>query len=172
MILSIIVAMSKNRVIGRNGRIPWHIPEDIRFFKEKTAGHTVIMGRKTHESIGKPLSERTNIVLSKNRKYRAAGAVVLHSLEAALELTEPCEEEVFIIGGEAIYREALESAYRIYLSLVEGDYTGDTFFPVIPDVFEEVSRKRYDTQPSYTLFVLDRKDLGKDTRSESRWPVP
>ena len=172
MTVSIIVAMSKNKVIGKKGRIPWHIPEDLRFFKQKTIGHTVIMGRNTYESIGKPLPERTNIVLSRNREYRAKGTVVLPSLEAALEHTEAGEEEVFIIGGEAVYKEALESVHRIYLSLVEGDYSGDTFFPGIPGVFAEISRKPYDTEPPFTLIVLEKKGMRTNTRPASACPVP
>ncbi len=157
MMVSIIVAMSKNKVIGKNGRIPWHIPEDLWFFKRKTSGHTVIMGRKTYESIGKPLPERINIVLSRNKEFRAAGTIVLPSLQAALERTVTTEEEVFIIGGEEVYKEALESVHRIYISLVEKDYTGDTFFPEITGAFEEISRKSFNTQPPFTLIVLEKK---------------
>ncbi|MBN2323856.1 MAG: dihydrofolate reductase [Spirochaetes bacterium] len=156
MIVSIIAAMSKNRVIGNNGKIPWHIQEDMRFFKRKTRGHTVIMGRKTYESIGKPLSDRINIVLSKNSEFRAPGAIVIPSLEAALERTAVNEDEVFIIGGEKVYEEALKKADRIYISLVEEDFTGDTFFPEITGPFEEISRKSYDTKPPFTRIVLKR----------------
>ena len=149
--------MSKTRVIGKNGSIPWHIPEDLRIFREKTRNHTVVMGRKTYESIGGPLAGRNGIVLSRNSTYRATGMRVFPSLDAVLAHTGTEGDEVFIIGGQKVYEEALERAGRIYCSIVEGDYEGDTFFPPIPDTFREVSRKRYDTRPPFTLIVMEKK---------------
>lgn len=157
MTVSIIVAMSENRVIGNEGRIPWHIPEDTRWFKEKTLGHTVIMGRKTFESIGRPLPGRKNIIISRKPDYTAKGAEVFHSLEQALESTGEPDDELFIIGGEKIYRQALGATDRIYLTLINRRYEGDTTFPQLPErEFEEVFKKMYPGDPSFTLLILER----------------
>lgn len=157
MTVSIIVAMSENRVIGNEGRIPWHIPEDVRWFKEKTLGHTVIMGRKTFESIGRPLPGRKNIIISRKPYYTAKGAEVFHSLEQALESINGSEDELFIIGGEKIYRQALGATDRIYLTLVNRRYEGDTTFPQFPEgEFKEVFKKLYPGDPSFTLLILER----------------
>jgi dihydrofolate reductase len=158
MTVSIIVSMAKNRVIGRNGGLPWHIPEDIKWFREKTLGHVVIMGRKTFESIGKPLPGRKNIIISRKKDYRVEGAHVFNSLEAALERLGETDNEIFIIGGETIYRQALRYTMRIYLSLIEGRYEGDTTFPKLPQgEFDEVFREFHPGDPSFTLVILERK---------------
>ena len=128
-LISIIAAMSLNRAIGKNNRIPWHIPGEQKRFKEITWGHAIIMGRKTHESIGKPLPGRTNIVITRQQKYEAPGCIVVHSLEAALKNCPPNETEAFIIGGEQIFKLALPMADRIYLTTIQQKIPGDTFFP-------------------------------------------
>ena len=161
MIISIIVAMARNRVIGKNNRLPWHLPADLKHFKETTMGHPIIMGRKTYESIGRPLPGRTNIVVTRNPEFRAEGCTVVHSLEEALRAAEEAEE-VFVIGGATLYREALPIANRIYLTLVEADIEGDTLFPEIDsDSWEEV---HCETHPSdernpyaYSFIELKRK---------------
>jgi dihydrofolate reductase len=126
--ISLIVAMSENRVIGRQGRLPWRLPDDLKRFKELTTGHTVIMGRKTFESIGRPLPQRRNIVASRNPDWAAEGVEIAHSLDEALVRTAG-EAEVFIIGGEQLYRAALPRADRIYLTRVLACIEGDAFFP-------------------------------------------
>ena len=133
MIVSLIAAMSENRVIGRAGAVPWRLPEDMRFFKETTTGHTVIMGRKTFETLPAPLTNRHNVVVTSRRSYAVPdGVTVVHSLDEALA-TGPREEEVFVAGGEEIYRQALPRADRIYLTVVHRSVDGDTFFPEFDD---------------------------------------
>lgn len=130
MRLSIIVAMSENRVIGRDNQLPWHLPADLKRFKQLTTGHAVIMGRKTFDSIGKPLPNRRNIIVTRDRDFRAGGIDIAHSLDEAIALARH-EEEVFIAGGAEIFREAASGADRIYLTLVHANVEGDVFFPDI-----------------------------------------
>ncbi len=128
--LSIIVAIARNGVIGSDNRLLWHISEDLRRFKAITSGHTVIMGRKTYESIGRPLPNRRNIIITRDVNREYAGCEIASSLNNALAMTHS-EEEVFIIGGGQVYAEALPFAARLYLTLVDADYEGDTRFPNI-----------------------------------------
>ena len=130
MRLSIIVAMSENRVIGRNNQLPWHLPADLKRFKQLTTSHTIVMGRKTFDSIGKPLPNRRNIVITRDRAFQALGVEVAHSLDEAVALTKH-EEEVFIAGGAEIFREAASGADRMYITLVHAQVDGDVFFPEI-----------------------------------------
>lgn len=126
--LSLIVAMARNRVIGANGTIPWHLPADLRRFRDLTWGHPLIMGRKTFESIGRPLPGRTSVVVTRQRGYRAPGALVVHSLEQALAACRGAEE-VFVIGGAELYAQALPLADRLYLTVVQAEIPGDTVMP-------------------------------------------
>jgi len=128
MILSCIVAVAENGVIGRGNGLPWRLSADLKRFKELTTGHALIMGRKTFESIGRPLPNRTSIVLTRDRAYQQPGAVVVHSLEEALDRCRG-EQEVFAIGGAAVFREALPRAQRLYLTRVHADVAGDVRFP-------------------------------------------
>jgi len=132
--LSIIVATAENNAIGKGNKIPWHLPKDLKRFSTLTKGGTVIMGRTTYGSIigylGKPLPERTNIVITRNKEFKAPGCIVVHSLEEALAHTET-KTEAFIIGGGAIYTEALPFTDRIYRTLVHTTIDADTFFPAI-----------------------------------------
>ena len=132
--ISIIAAMGKNRVIGKDGKIPWRLPGDSARFKKITSGHPVIMGRKTFESIGKPLPHRTNIIITRQKKFVAPGCEVVSSLEEAIirAASFPGAEEVFIIGGGEIYKQAMNVANRIYLTLIEEDFDGDAYFPIEP----------------------------------------
>jgi dihydrofolate reductase len=158
--LSLIVAMSENRVIGVNNHLPWNIPEDLKRFKAITLDHPIVMGRKTFESIGKPLPKRTNIVVTRDRSYRVEGGAVVHSFEEALEWGRkaPGSEEIFVIGGSEIFKLALPLAWRIYLTEVEWPFEGDTFFPDFPEEeFREVSRERLSDTPLAVLRVLERK---------------
>ena len=128
MRLSLIVAMAENRVIGREGALPWHLPADLRHFQQVTIGHPVVMGRKTFESVGRPLRGRTNVVITRNPEYRAEGVVIAHSLDDALSRLSG-EDEVFVLGGEAVFREAAPKAQRLHLTLVHAAIEGDTESP-------------------------------------------
>jgi len=129
--ISLIVAIGKNNVIGKDNRIPWRLPADLAYFKKVTTGHTVIMGRKTFESIGKPLPNRRNVIISGNRNYSVDDCMVCHSIEDALKLSLNNNEEIFVIGGANVYCELLPYAQRLYITSVEEDFEGDTFFPEI-----------------------------------------
>lgn len=137
--ISIIVAVAQNGVIGSGNRMPWHIAEDLQRFKAITTGHPVIMGRKTFESLGRPLPNRTNVVITRNPDWKADGVKSVSSLWEAV-LLFPKEEEVFIIGGGEIYRQALPIADKVYLTVIHDDYEGDTCFPALdPAQWQAVS---------------------------------
>ncbi len=125
--ITIIVARSRNGVIGKEGKLPWKLPEDLKFFKEKTQGKPVVMGRKTWESIGRPLPGRQNIVVSRNKNYEAPGAVVVGSLEEAIKACT-FQKEVMVIGGANLYAQALPVAENAWVTLIDSDYEGDSFF--------------------------------------------
>ena len=131
-LVSAIVAAAENNAIGKDNQLLWHLPNDLRFFKRTTTGHTVIMGRKTYESVGKPLPNRRNIVITRQPGYPAAGAEVVPSLAAALEKCAR-ETEVFVVGGAEIYRQAMPLVERIYLTRVHAELPGDRFFPELDD---------------------------------------
>mgnify|MGYP000375833147 CR=1 FL=1 len=157
MEILLIVAMARNRVIGRNNTIPWHLPEEMQFFKETTMGHGVLMGRKTFESIGKPLPGRLNIILSRNKKFHAPGGRTATSLEEGIACCRG-QEKVFIIGGERIFQDSLALVDTILLSLLDEEYEGDTYFPTIPsEIFEQVEEKRMGRQHPFTLLVYRRR---------------
>jgi dihydrofolate reductase len=128
MLLTLVVAMARNRVIGVDNRLPWRLPEDLRFFRQVTLGKPVIMGRWTYESIGRPLPGRINIVLTAQVDYPAAGCRVVHSLAEALTAAEP-SAEAMVIGGAAVYAQALPRADRIYLTEIAAEVAGDVRFP-------------------------------------------
>lgn len=127
--ISLIVAMDKNRLIGDGAKIPWHLPADFAYFKSTTTGHPIIMGRTTFASIGKPLPGRKNIVLTRG-DFEFEGVDVAHSLEEAFALAKDTDE-VFVIGGSQVYSQALPFADRLYITYIEGDFIGDTFFPAV-----------------------------------------
>ncbi len=131
MKIALIAAMAKNRVIGDKGEIPWKIPGEQKLFKKFTMGHAVIMGRKTYESIGQPLPGRTNIVVTRQKSYRAEGCHVAHDLAGALKCCPDDEGEAFICGGGQLYHEAIPIADRIYLTVIPREIPGDTYFPNI-----------------------------------------
>lgn len=155
MIVSLIAAMAENHVIGIKETIPWHIPADLAHFRELTTGHSVIMGRTTFASIGHPLPGRRNLVLSRTPGFRAEGVEVLTSLEEALAACAEADE-VFICGGEEVYRTALPLAKRIYLTIIHRKYDGDRVFPAIPDDFQEVSRQEEAGPPPFGWILLER----------------
>jgi dihydrofolate reductase len=125
--LSLIVAMTRDRVIGRNNQLPWHLSEDLKRFKQITMGHPIVMGRKTYESIGKPLPGRDNVVLTRDPQYHADGIFVVHSLEEAM--ARHPDSEQFIIGGADIFRLAYPQIQKVYLTFIEQPFPGDTYFP-------------------------------------------
>lgn len=135
MKLALIVAAARNHAIGRDNQLPWHLPQDLKYFKSVTLGKPIIMGRKTFESIGRPLPGRTNVVVTRQLDWLAEGVQVAHTLKAAIALADglPCDEltggELMVIGGAEIYRHALPLADRIYLTRVNVDVDGDAFFP-------------------------------------------
>ena len=128
MIVSLVLAMAENRVIGKGGTLPWHLPADLQHFKRITVDHTVIMGRKTFDEIKHPLANRRNVVISRDPGFHPRGVTVVPSLEEALALGAT-EQEVFVIGGGEIFRLALPRADRLYLTVVHAEVEGDTFFP-------------------------------------------
>jgi len=160
MRLSIIVAMAANRVIGRDNQLPWHLPADLKHFKQLTTGKPILMGRKTWESIGRPLPERTNIVITRDTDYTAAGCVVVHSIDAALRAAGH-NDEVMVIGGSELYRQVLPQATTIYLTRVHADIQGDAVFPEI-DESEWREVERIDCEPdeknthAYSFITLQR----------------
>ena len=160
MSVTILVAASDNGVIGANNKLPWHLPADLKRFKELTMGHPIIMGRKTFESIGKPLPGRTNIVVTRQKEFQACGCMTVHSLEDALLYCEDAQE-AFIVGGAEIYRQALPFADRIYLTRVHRNFDGDTFlFDLDPATWKETSRQDFPADSKnpnpYSFLILLR----------------
>jgi dihydrofolate reductase len=156
MQISLIVAAAENDVIGRAGRLPWRLPADLRHFKQLTMGHHLIMGRKTFESIGRPLPGRTSIVLSRRQDFPAPEVLLAGSLDEALRRAGG-DGEVFIVGGADVYRQALPLADRIYLTRVHADIAGDTYFPALPPgqwVLRESRRQAADAKNEYDYSFL------------------
>jgi len=161
MTISLIAAVGNNRVIGSNNQLPWHMPRDMKFFMNKTKGHYVIMGRKNFESINKkPLPNRTNIVITRDKDYEAPGAYVVHSLEEAIAKVGT-DEEPFIIGGSEIYRQAISIIDRMYITRIYGDFEGNSFFPEVDysqwrlkkkDAYEADEKNPY----PYAFFIYER----------------
>ncbi len=157
--VAIVVALSSNRVIGRDGGLPWRLPTDLRYFKELTTGHAVVMGRRTYESLPqrvRPLPERRNLVLSTRASYDADGAECYPDLDAALDA---CDRDCFVIGGEVTYVQALPLAARVYATHVDGEVAGDAFFPELaPDEWRCVQRGAQIAENDHTFrfAVYDR----------------
>jgi len=141
-VISIIVATSKNRVIGKSNDLIWHLPADLKRFKEMTTHNTIIMGRKTYESIGKPLPNRRSIVITRDINYKLYGCDVVNSLEEALEL---CDDNCFVIGGGEIYKQSLIYADKIYLTEIDEDFDGDTYFPELGSEWVKLSKVSFDS---------------------------
>lgn len=147
--ISIIVAVAQNGVIGGGNQLLWHISEDLQRFKRITSGHPVIMGRKTFESLGRPLPNRHNVIITRQKDYQPEGVTVVGSLEEAIALF-PAEEEVFITGGGEIYRQALPLTDKVYLTVVCRDYEGDTHFPELdPAQWRELFREHHEHGKDY-----------------------
>ncbi|NNV05925.1 dihydrofolate reductase [Geobacillus sp. C56-T2] len=148
--ISHIVAMAENRVIGKDNRLPWHLPADLAYFKRVTMGHAIVMGRKTFEAIGRPLPGRENIVVTRNPQFRPDGCVVLHSLEEVKQWIAARRDEVFIIGGAELFRATMPMADRLYVTNIFASFPGDAFYPPIPEQEWQVV--------SYTPGIKDEKN--------------
>jgi dihydrofolate reductase len=160
MKISLICAASQNNIIGRDNRLPWHLPADLAHFRQLTTGHYIIMGRHTYESIGRPLANRVNIIITRRRYFRARDCLVAHSFEAALALC-PQGTEVFVIGGALVYQQALPSACKVYLTRIHHDFEGDThLFDIDPSVWRETSHQDFEPDPKnsypYSFITLER----------------
>ena len=161
MIVTIVVAIGENNAIGKNNELLWYLPKDLRHFKTITKGHTVIMGRKTFESVGKPLPNRRNIIITRNTDLAIEGTEVVHTLEEALELCKQ-DEEVFIIGGAEIYKMAMQHTDKIYLTVVHENFEADAFFPEIDhNLWLETASEKHlpddKNNLSFTFSTLERK---------------
>lgn len=164
-LLSAVVAMSDNHIIGKENKLPWHMPADMRHFKQITSGHLVLMGRKTYESIGKPLPNRTNIVLTRNPHYQAEGCMVVTSIIDALHFAEQQSKnnsEIFVIGGSEIYHLLMPYFDRIYLTIIHHDFEGNIYFPAV-EMRNWQETKRIDCKAdsenpyNYSFVWLERK---------------
>lgn len=151
--LSIIVAVAENGVIGKKGGLPWYLPAELAYFKKRTMGHPIIMGRKTHESIGRALPGRTNIIITHDKKYQAEGCIVVSSFEEALKQAKQAEggDGTIVIGGESVYAMALPKADRLYLTQVKAKIKGDTFFKYDPTGWQETwsEEHKHDSKNPY-----------------------
>ena len=159
--ISLIVAMARNRVIGADNKIPWHLPNELKLFKSLTMGRHIIMGRKTHESIGRLLPGRTTVIVTRQRDYSVAGAVVVNSIDEALAACN-ADDECFVIGGAELFRETLPAADRLYLTVVDAEPAGDTFMPDFDmNEWKETSVQAFEKDEkhahAYTLTVYDRR---------------
>ena len=164
MIISQIVAVSQNNVIGKNGGLPWKMPTDTAYFKAKTLGHHILMGRRNYEVESKALPGRVNIVLTRNRDFQISDGIVMQKLENAIEFARKAgEKELFIVGGEEIYKLALPFTDRIYLTRIHAEVDGDTFYPEIDlKVWRQVAidKRKADSQNpfDYDFLVYERKE--------------
>ncbi|MBY0432615.1 MAG: dihydrofolate reductase [Cyclobacteriaceae bacterium] len=164
--VSLIAALTKNRVIGKNNDLPWHLPDDMKYFMKTTSGHAVIMGRKNYDSIPekfRPLPNRTNMVVTRNRNFQAPGCLIFHSVEEALNKARSSnEEEAFVIGGAEIYALSLPLATRLYLTEIDAELQGDTHFPQTDSrQWKEISRKHHDPDERHAYgfdFVVYEKN--------------
>lgn len=159
-IISLIAAVAENRAIGKDNKMLWYIPEDLQYFRLKTSGHPVIMGRKTFESIGQALPGRKNIIVTRDINYQAPDCLIVHSLEEGLEAAQklPGSEEIFIGGGGQIYAQALPLAHKLYLTIVKGNFEADTFFPDYSAFKKVISQSPPQTSGihSFTYLELER----------------
>jgi dihydrofolate reductase len=158
--ISIIAAMDEKRLIGANNDLPWHLPADLKRVKQLTTGHTIILGRKNHESIGRPLPDRQNIVLTRDTNYSAPGCDVATSIDEALRISRG--EEIFVFGGANVYAQMMDLAERMYLTLIHHQFEGDTYFPAYnTDHWQELDRQEFDADEKnpfpYAFVTLQRR---------------
>lgn len=169
--ISLVAALDRNRVIGIRGQIPWHLPDDLRWFKRITMGKPILMGRKTFDSIGRPLPGRHNIVLTRNRAFSASGVTIVHTLESALAAAGNVPE-VMVIGGSQLFHALLPQADRLYLTYVDASLDGDTFFPKFEraewrSVFVEDHARDADHAYSFRFVILQRRERTRAARIAS-----
>jgi dihydrofolate reductase len=160
-VVSIIVALSENNVVGKQNKLPWKLSADLKRLKAITMGHHLIMGRKTWESLGRPLPGRINVVITSDKNYKAEGGIVVHSLKEALEISSK-DDEVFIFGGGTIFKEAMHFVDRIYMTRVHALIDGDTFFPTLKlNEWKEISREDFNADEKneydYSFITLERE---------------
>ena len=159
MTISLVAAMGRNRVIGNKGKLPWHMPADLKYFRDKTKGKPVIMGRKTFDSMGKLLPNRTNIILTRDRHYKADGCIVADSADEALKSAGNAGE-IMVIGGQKIFEQFMPIADRIYLTIIHADFEGDAYFPKYGKEWKEASRERHNADEknpyNYDFIVLEK----------------
>lgn len=174
--IALIWAMARNRVIGYRNTLPWRLPADMQHFKALTSGHAVLMGRKTFESLGRPLPNRTNIVISRNPDYAPAGCLVANDPDQAIEIARrnpaAVGQEIYVIGGENLYRQMLPRANRLYITQIDAEVEGDAWFPEFDwDAWHEVERHQHaaDERNPYacTFLTLERKTPRADTPGHS-----
>jgi dihydrofolate reductase len=152
-----VVAMARNRVIGKDNKLPWHFSADLKYFKQLTTGSTVIMGRRTFESIGKALPNRQNFVVSRTRAGQSEGLCFFSSIEDAVRSVKT--EKAFLIGGANLYAQTMDLVDGIYLTLIHADYDGDAFYPALPGKFSEKSRSKLQDGPTIEVIFYE-KDNG------------
>jgi dihydrofolate reductase len=162
MHISIIVATDENGVIGNKGAIPWNMPADMDYFRQKTLSHPIIMGRKTYESIGRILPNRPNIIVSRNKDFTVQGAEAAETVEEAIKKAKKYgDEEIFIIGGESVYELAMPYVDRIYLTKIHAEVEGDRYFKFDPSAWKETSRQSHpageQNQYAYEFLVFDKQ---------------
>lgn len=156
--ISLIVAAGENNVIGSDNDMPWHLPADLAYFKKTTSGHAVVMGRKTFQSIGKPLPNRTNIILTRDKEFQAEGCHIIHSIDEAFDFAK--DGKLFIIGGAEVYRQFLPHANRVYLTRIHTSFEGDAFFPELTEEWKLVSTDPHEpdekNQYKYEFQIFER----------------
>lgn len=153
--ISIIACLGRNNAIGRDNKLLWHLPDDLRNFKKITSGNIIVMGRKTYQSIGRPLPNRTNIIITRDKKYKAEGCIVKHSFDEVLnEAKQYGDKEIFIIGGGQIYEQALPHTDKLYLTIVDDEPEADTFFPDYSD-FKNIIKKEKHSQNNINYKFLE-----------------
>ncbi len=163
LVISAIAAIGENRVIGKDNKMPWHLPADLKHFKAVTMGKPILMGRKTYQSIGRPLPGRTNIIITRDKDFHAPGCIVVTSLaDAIATASQQGANEIFIIGGAEVYKQLLPATDRIYLTVIHHDFDGDTFFPEIKqNEWKEVEHEDFSADAenpySYSFLRLDKR---------------
>jgi dihydrofolate reductase len=160
--IAIVVAVAENNVIGKDNQLIWHLPADLRFFKNLTMGHPILMGRKTYESIGKPLPGRTTVIITRQQDFEATGCIVVNSIDEAIAEAQTIDQDVYIIGGAEIYKQALTKTDTIYLTRVHHTFDGDTFFPELDESnWEVASEEKHEPDEknkySFSFITLKRK---------------
>jgi dihydrofolate reductase len=159
-VIALIAALARNRTIGAGNKMPWHLPEDLRRFKQLTTGHRIIMGRKTFESIGRPLPGRTNVIVTRLKSLAAPGCTIVHTLEEAFAVAGPPDTMAFVIGGGDIYAQTMSYASKMYLTEIDAEIAGDAFFPPFDrNDWIEIRRERRTTNEalSYSFVDYDRR---------------